>query len=328
MYIDLFKNISKDSINPKNRIWVDVINDIQKIEEDSLVLKELEKESSNGEMNKEKEEIEKKIAILEQRIENIISIQKKETVLIEISAGMGGADAALFVADIYNMYKRFSEKMKWKTEIAESNVGSMGGFRFLSFEVSGKNVYDFFIGEYGSHRLQRIPPTESKGRIHTSTVQVVVIKEEKIKDVIIKEEELDIQTFKSSGNGGQSVNTTDSAVRIKHKPSGIVVQCQDNKSQTRNKESALRVLEIKLISIEKSKTNKSNSNIRHKQLENGGRSGRIRNYDFPEGTITDYRLNKKFYDMKNFLNGNLSELLSYKKQQKLLDIIENIKQTE
>lgn len=227
--------------------------------------------------------------------------------IMEIRAGTGGDEAALFAADLYRMYQRFAEQKRWKTEIMTSNETEIGGFKEIVFSLSGKNVYGNLKYESGVHRVQRVPETESGGRIHTSAVTVAVLPEVEDTEVEINNEDLRVDVYRSSGPGGQSVNTTDSAVRITHVPTGLVVTCQDEKSQHKNKAKALRVLKARLFEIEENRRQAERASERRSQIGSGDRSERIRTYNFPQNRFTDHRINLTLYHLDRILQGDLAE---------------------
>ena len=244
-----------------------------------------------------------------------------KNIIMEIRAGTGGDEAALFAADLYRMYARFAEIHGWKIEIMSSNENDIGGFKEIVLSVAGKNVFGDLRYESGTHRVQRVPETESSGRIHTSAVTVAVLPEAEETDIILSPDVLRIDVFRSSGPGGQSVNTTDSAVRITHLPSGLVVICQDEKSQHKNKAKALRVLRARLYEAEEMKKQQERDQARKSQIGSGDRSGRIRTYNFPQNRITDHRINLTLYRLDAAIEGDLTELIDALKmsaQQELL----------
>ncbi len=232
-----------------------------------------------------------------------------KNIIMEIRAGTGGDEAALFAADLYRMYTRYSEQKAWKTEIMSANENDIGGFKEIVFSVSGRNVFGELRYESGTHRVQRVPETESGGRIHTSAVTVAVLPEAEETDVEINNEDLRIDVFRSSGPGGQSVNTTDSAVRITHVPTGMVVTCQDEKSQHKNKAKALRVLRARLYELEETKRRAERDQARKSQIGTGDRSQRIRTYNFPQNRITDHRINLTLYKLDAVMQGEIGELV-------------------
>lgn len=233
----------------------------------------------------------------------------KKNVIVEIRGGAGGDEAALFAGDLFRMYSHYAESKKWRTEILNFNESDMGGFKEIVFMISGSGVYSKLKFESGVHRVQRIPETESNGRIHTSTVTVAILPEAEEVDVKINPNDLRIDVFRSSGNGGQSVNTTDSAVRVTHIPTGIVISCQDEKSQLKNKDKALKILRAKLFDLENEKQKKMLSQERKNQVGTGDRSERIRTYNFPQSRVTDHRINLTLYKLENILNGDLDEVI-------------------
>ncbi len=233
----------------------------------------------------------------------------EKNVIVEIRGGAGGDEAALFAGDLFRMYRRYAERNRWKTEIMNSNDNDLGGFKEVALLITGKGAYSRPKYESGVHRVQRIPVTESGGRIHTSTITVAVLPEAEELDVELDMSDVRIDVFRSSGNGGQSVNTTDSAVRVTHAPSGIVISCQDEKSQLKNKDKALKILRAKLYDLEEERRQKEVSAERKSQVGTGNRNERIRTYNFPQGRVTDHRVNLTVHRLDSVLDGDLDEIM-------------------
>ncbi len=232
-----------------------------------------------------------------------------KNIIMEIRAGTGGDEAALFCADLFKMYSHYAEKMGWKIDIMNSNDTGLGGYKEIVFSISGKDVFGSLRWESGVHRVQRVPTTESGGRVHTSAVTVAVLPEAEETDIEIKQEDLKIDVMRAGGPGGQCVNTTDSAVRLTHLPTGLVVICQDEKSQLKNKNKAMRVLRSRLYDLEEEKKQKERSEARKSQVGSGDRSERIRTYNFPQNRLTDHRLNLTLYKLEIILSGELDEVI-------------------
>jgi peptide chain release factor 1 len=230
-------------------------------------------------------------------------------VIVEIRAGTGGEEASLFAADLFRMYLRYAESKRWKVEVLNSNQTDLGGYREVIFEVVGRGAFSRLKYERGVHRVQRVPITEASGRIHTSTATVAVLPEADEVEVEIKEEDLRIDVFRSSGHGGQSVNTTDSAVRITHLPTGIVVTCQDEKSQHKNKARALAVLRARLYDLEQRRAHAELAEARRAQVGTGERAEKIRTYNFPQNRVTDHRIGLTLYTLDRILAGELDPLI-------------------
>ena len=235
-------------------------------------------------------------------------LDEKNTIL-EIRAGTGGEEAALFAADLYRMYARYAERNSWSTEILSSHETDNGGFKEIIVMITGHKIYSRLKFEAGTHRVQRVPETEAQGRIHTSAVTVAVLPEAEEIDVELKPEDLRVDICRSSGPGGQSVNTTDSAVRITHIPTGMVVQCQDEKSQIKNKAKALKVLRSRILKMEEDKRHEEEARNRRSQVGSGDRSGRIRTYNFPQSRVTDHRVNLTLYHLDTVMDGGLNEII-------------------
>jgi peptide chain release factor 1 len=232
-----------------------------------------------------------------------------KSVVVEIRGGAGGDEAALFGADLFRMYSRYAERKGWKTEILSASYTDIGGVKELIFVIDGEGAYSRLKYESGVHRVQRIPTTESGGRIHTSTATVAVLPEAEDVDVEVNPNDIRVDVFRSSGHGGQSVNTTDSAVRITHLPTGLVVSCQDEKSQLKNKEKAMRVLKARLLDIAQREKDQEIAETRKSQVGTGDRSERIRTYNFPQGRVSDHRINLTLYQLEAFLDGDLDEMI-------------------
>lgn len=232
----------------------------------------------------------------------------EKNIIMEIRAGTGGEEAALFAADLFRMYARFAENRAWKFEIMSSNETELGGFKEIVFSISGGNVYENLRYESGVHRVQRVPSTEASGRIHTSAVTVAVLPEADETEIDIRQEDLRIDVMRAGGPGGQCVNTTDSAVRITHIPTGVTVHCQDEKSQIKNKAKAMRILRARIYELEEAKAQSERAEARKIQVGSGDRSERIRTYNFPQNRMTDHRINLTLYKLELIMQGDLTEL--------------------
>lgn len=233
-----------------------------------------------------------------------------KNVFLEIRAGTGGDEAGIFVGDLFRMYARYAESQGWRVEVVSSSpAGGMGGFKEIIAEIDGKGAYSRMKFESGVHRVQRVPVTEAQGRIHTSAVTVAIMPEVEDVELTIDPNDLRIDVYRSTGHGGQSVNTTDSAVRITHLPTGLVVTCQDEKSQLKNKIKAMKVLRARLLDAMEQKQHAEQAQTRKSQVGTGDRSERIRTYNFPQGRITDHRINLTRYDLDNFINGNIGSMI-------------------
>ena len=285
---------------------------LQTIEDDKEMLSEGQdrefEEMIRAEMDEAKENAEKAREELK-----ILLLPKdpndEKNVIIEIRGGTGGEEAALFAADLMRMYSMYAEQKHWKIDILNSNATDIGGYKEISFSVEGRGAYSRFKFESGVHRVQRVPETESQGRVHTSAVTVAVLPEVEEVEVNINPNDLRIDVFRSSGPGGQCVNTTDSAVRITHLPTGIVVSCQDEKSQLKNKDKAMKILRSRIYEQAEAERHKEIADARKSQVGSGDRSERIRTYNFPQSRVTDHRVNLTLYKLEQILNGALDEII-------------------
>ena len=280
---------------------------------DSLEMLEMESDEDMRELLKEElSDAKKRIEELEDELK-ILLLPKDpnddKNVIVEIRAGAGGDEAALFAAELYRMYVHYAEGRRWKVETMEMDDTGIGGMKSVNFMVSGSGAYSILKYESGVHRVQRVPETESGGRIHTSTVSVAVMPEAEEVDVQIDEKDIRIDVMRASGNGGQCVNTTDSAVRLTHYPTGIVVYSQTEKSQLQNKAKAFALLRAKLYDIEQQKAHDAEAELRKSQIGTGDRSEKIRTYNFPQGRVTDHRINLTLYKLDKIMNGDIQEII-------------------
>lgn len=313
--MDLYKKLAKERTELKET--VELFREWKKKAQESAEAEELSKSEADEEMrllardetnslNEEKERLEGQLRERLLRKEEVSS----RSMFLEIRAGTGGNEAALFARDLFTMYMKYAEKMRWKTEIMSSSLSDLGGFKEVVIVVEGKEAFNMLRYESGVHRVQRVPVTEAQGRIHTSAVTVAVLPEPEELEITVSPEEMRIDVFRSSGPGGQHVNTTDSAVRITHLPTGLVVTCQDEKSQHKNKAKAIRVLRARLKEKMETEKDQQISDERRKQVGSGDRSERIRTYNFPQGRVTDHRINLTVYKLQDVLNGDLESIIT------------------
>jgi peptide chain release factor 1 len=285
---------------------------ISNLEEAEQILKVESDEEMIAMAKMEMDDAKESINKLEDEIKFLLIPKDPEdakNVVIEIRAGTGGDEASIFAGDLYRMYTKYSQSQNWRVSFVDSSEGTAGGFKEIIFEVSGEDVYGAMKYESGVHRVQRVPQTETQGRVHTSAATVMVLPEAEEFDIEIDMNEIRIDYFCSSGPGGQSVNTTYSAVRLTHEPTGIVAQCQDQKSQHKNKDKALKVLRSRLYELELSKKLASDSEKRNSLVSSGDRSAKIRTYNYSQGRVTDHRIGLTLYDLSNIINGDIQKLI-------------------
>jgi peptide chain release factor 1 len=310
-YAKLCKELS--DLEPISQAYDDYSNILKTIESDEELLAVESDPDLKAMLEEEIENCKKKQVELDEHIK-ILLLPKDENdeknVIIEIRAGAGGEEACLFGGVLLRMYTMYAESKRWKVEILSTNETELRGVKECSFRVCGKGAYSKFKYESGVHRVQRVPETESSGRIHTSTATVAVLPEHEEVDVEVLDKDLQIDVYRSGGAGGQHVNTTDSAVRITHLPTGIVVACQDERSQIKNREKAMRILKSKLYDHFQMQIDQEYANNRKNQVGTGDRSERIRTYNYPQGRLTDHRINYTIYNLDGFLNGDLDDLIS------------------
>lgn len=282
-----YEGLKADVVNEKDSDMRDMMNEEIKSLEETLA----------------KSEVDLKLLLLPK------DPNDSKNVFVEIRGGAGGDESAIFAADLFRMYTMYADKRKWKVEVIDSNSIGLGGYKEIVFMIKGNGAYSRLKFESGVHRVQRVPQTEASGRIHTSTATVAVLAEVQEVDVKIDAKDLKIETCRSSGAGGQHVNTTDSAVRIVHLPTGIEVQCQDERSQLKNKESAMKVLIARIYKMEEEKREAAIASERKSQVGTGDRSEKIRTYNYPQSRVTDHRINVTMYNLPSFMNGDLDEII-------------------
>ena len=325
-YEELTKEISDPEIIANQAEWQKLIKEHSSIEEVVLKYREYKKEKQRMEDAKEMMEDKelKELAEIDyyEAKENLPKIEEElktllipkdpnddKNIICEIRAGAGGEEAALFAGTLFRMYSMYAERKHWKIDILNENETELGGYKEISFMVTGKGAYSRLKFESGVHRVQRVPDTESSGRIHTSTATVAVLPVVEDVEIEINPADIKMEVFRSSGAGGQHINKTSSAVRLIHEPTGIVVECQTERSQFQNRDNAMRMLRTKLYEIEKQKQDSEISSARKSQVGSGDRSEKIRTYNYPQGRITDHRIGMSIYQMENFLNGDLDEMI-------------------
>jgi len=291
-------------------------DEYKKVKEDIAEAEELLNEKIDDDFREmvksELEESKEKLRQIERELKILLTPKDpndEKSVIMEIRGGAGGEEAALFAGDLFRMYTRYAERRGWKSEVLDSNPTEIGGFKEVVFSIDAKGAYSRLKFESGVHRVQRVPDTEASGRIHTSTVTVAVLPEVEEVDVYINPADLQIDTYRSGGAGGQHVNKTESAIRITHIPTGIVVTCQDERSQHKNREKAMKVLRSRLYNLAQEQKNAEITQARKSQVGTGDRSERIRTYNFPQGRVTDHRIGLTLYKLQDILDGDLDEII-------------------
>ena len=325
-YDELTKMISDPEVISNHTEWQKLMKEHASIEEIVLKFREYKKEKQameeaeelmkDPEMKELAEEeyyaSKEKLPEIEEELKFLLIPKDPDddkNIICEIRAGAGGEEAALFAGTLFRMYTMYAERKHWKLEVLNENETGLGGYKEISFMITGKGVYSRLKFESGVHRVQRVPDTESSGRIHTSTATVAVLPVVEDVEIEINPSDIKMEVFRSSGAGGQHINKTSSAVRLIHEPTGIVVECQTERSQFQNRDNAMRMLRTKLYEIEKQKQDSEISNARKSQVGSGDRSEKIRTYNYPQGRITDHRIGMSIYQMENFLNGDLDEMI-------------------
>ena len=309
--VELMTTLSKEQsqiseIVDKYKIYKKVLSDLEEAKEllNDKEMAELAKEDVNN-LSTEKEELEKELEVL------LLPKDPNDdkNIIVEIRGAAGGDEANIFAGDLFDMYSRYAENMGWKIEVINAEEGTAGGFSQIEFMIKGEMVYSKLKYESGSHRVQRVPATESQGRVHTSTATVLVMPEVQNVDIEIKDEDVRVDVYRSSGAGGQGVNTTDSAVRLTHIPSGIVVTCQNERSQLRNKEKAMEILKARLYEEEQRKQDEELGSERRSKIGTGDRSEKIRTYNYPQNRVTDHRINLTIMQLDRIMQGKLDEIV-------------------
>ena len=306
--------ISKEYKELKN--VVDKKNEYEAVLSNISEAKEIIKKENDKDMielaNLELDEAQVKVIKIEDDLKKLLIPKDPDdpkNIVMELRAGTGGDEASIFAGDLFRMYSKYAEKKGWKVNLVDYNEGTAGGYKEIIFEVNGENVYGTMKFESGVHRVQRVPQTETQGRVHTSAATVIVLPEAEEFDVELNMQDVRIERTTSTGPGGQSVNTTYSAIKLHHEPTGIIVSCQDQKSQHKNLDKALKVLRSRLYELEMKKREEADSAKRNSMVSSGDRSAKIRTYNYPQGRVTDHRINLTLYDLQNIVNGDIDKLV-------------------
>ena len=309
---------------------VDKKNEYEEVLSNISEAKEIIKNENDKEMielaNLEFNEAQAKVLKIEDDLKKLLIPKDPDdpkNIVMELRAGTGGDEASIFAGDLFRMYSKYAEKQGWKVNLVDYNEGTAGGYKEIIFEVNGENVYGTMKFESGVHRVQRVPQTETQGRVHTSAATVIVLPEAEEFDVELNMQDVRIERTTSTGPGGQSVNTTYSAIKLHHEPTGIIVSCQDQKSQHKNLDKALKVLRSRLYELEMKKREEADSAKRNSMVSSGDRSAKIRTYNYPQGRVTDHRINLTLYDLQNIVNGDIDKLVEELKIVQDSELIKN-----
>ena len=309
---------------------IDKKNEYEEVLSNISEAKEIIKNENDKEMielaNLELNEAQAKVVKIEDDLKKLLIPKDPDdpkNIVMELRAGTGGDEASIFAGDLFRMYSKYAEKQGWKVNLVDYNEGTAGGYKEIIFEVNGENVYGTMKFESGVHRVQRVPQTETQGRVHTSAATVIVLPEAEEFDVELNMQDVRIERTTSTGPGGQSVNTTYSAIKLHHEPTGIIVSCQDQKSQHKNLDKALKVLRSRLYELEMKKREEADSAKRNSMVSSGDRSAKIRTYNYPQGRVTDHRINLTLYDLQNIVNGDIDKLVEELKIVQDSELIKN-----
>jgi len=309
-YIKISKEYKElKSVIDKKKEYEEVLSNITEAKD--IIKNEADKEMVEL-ANIELDEARNKVSIIEEDLKKLLIPKDPDdpkNIVMELRAGTGGDEASIFAGDLFRMYSKYAEKNGWKVNLVDFNEGTAGGFKEIIFEINGENVYGTMKFESGVHRVQRVPQTETQGRVHTSAATVIVLPEAEEFDVELDMQDVRIERTTSTGPGGQSVNTTYSAIKLHHEPTGIIVSCQDQKSQHKNLDKALKVLRSRLYELEMKKREEADSAKRNSMVSSGDRSAKIRTYNYPQGRVTDHRINLTLYDLQNIVNGDIDKLV-------------------